>query len=308
MISHPARVGLHWIPLILLVFSGLLTSRISIADITLPQANGETLTLPGHAARIITLAPNLAELVFAAGAGERLKAVVEYSNFPAQVKQIPRIGDAFRIDLERIIEMDPDLIIAWKSGNPQTALQKLEQLGMTVWQIEITRPEEIADAVENIARAAGTENTGQVLAQQLRGKLATLQQQNADKVAVDYFYQIAPRPLYTINGQHIISRSLEICGGRNIFSDLPVLAPQIGRESVILANPQTMIAPGVSGEPPALANWQDWPRLQAVKNGSMLYLPADEISQATPRLLDSIDLACKLLDQVRKSTKQLEQE
>jgi iron complex transport system substrate-binding protein len=308
MISHPARVGLHRVLLTLLVFSGLFTTRISIADITLPQANGETLTLPGPAGRIITLAPNLAELVFAAGAGERLKAVVEYSNFPTQVKQIPRIGNAFRIDLERIVELDPDLVIAWKSGNPQTALQKLEQLSITVWQIEITRPEEIADAVENIARAAGTENTGLALAQQLRDKLANLQKQNAHKVPVDYFYQIAPRPLYTINGQHIISRSLEICGGRNIFSDLPVLAPQISRESVILANPQTMIAPGVSGELPALANWQDWPRLLAVKNNSMLYLPADEISQATPRLLDSIDLACKLLDEVRKTTEQLEQE
>lgn len=307
MISHPARVGLRRVLLILLVFSGLLTSRISIADIVLPQANGATLTLPGPATRIITLAPNLAELVFAAGAGEHLKAVVEFSNFPTQMKQIPRIGNAFRIDLERIIELEPDLVIAWKSGNPQTALQKLEQLGVTVWQIEITRPEEIADAVENIARAAGTENTGQILAQQLRRKLANLQQQNAHKVPVDYFYQIAPRPLYTINGQHIISRSLEICGGRNIFSDLAVLAPQISRESVILADPQTMIAPEIAGNPPALAVWQEWPRLQAVKNGALLYLPVDEISQATPRLLDSIDLACKLLDEVRKTTRQLEQ-
>ena len=124
-------------------------SASSSADITLLQANGEILTLPNPATRIITLAPNLAEMVFAAGAGAQLKAVVEYSNFPAQVTQIPRVGDAFRIDLERIIELNPDLVIAWKSGNPQTALQKLQQLGITVWQIEITRPEEIADRGEH---------------------------------------------------------------------------------------------------------------------------------------------------------------
>ena len=289
------------------VFVGLVTAQTSFAGITLPQANGETLTLSTPAERIITLAPNLAELVFAAGAGAQLKAVVEYSNFPAQVKQIPRIGDAFRIDLERVVELEPDLVIAWRSGNPQTALQKLELLGTTIWQIEITRPEEIADAVENISRAAGTQSIGQPVARQLRSKLADLRHQNADKPPVGFFYQIAPRPLYTINGRHIISRSLEVCGGVNIFSELPTLAPQISRESVIVANPRTMIAPEISGDPPALAIWQDWPRLQAVQNKTMLYLPADEISQATPRLLDSIDLACKLLDQVRNTTQQVEE-
>ncbi len=297
----PARVVFNRLLFTLVTFAGLSTARVSVADITLPQANGETLTLNAPAGRIITLAPNLAEMVFAAGAGEHLKAVVEYSNFPTQVLQIPRIGDAFRIDLERIVELEPDLVIAWKSGNPQTALQKLEQLGITVWQVEITRPEEIADTVENISFAAGTQAIGQDVAGRLRSKLALVQQQNASKTPVSYFYQIAPRPLYTINGQHIISHSLAVCGGENVFSELPTLAPQISRESVILANPQAMIAPEISGDPPALSVWQDWPQLQAVQNKAMLYLPADEISQATPRLLDSIELACKLLDQVRRN-------
>jgi len=272
------------------------------ADIDLQQANGETLNLSAPATRIITLAPNLAELVFAAGAGEYLKAVVDYSDFPAAVSQIPRIGDAFRIDLERIVELQPDLVIAWKSGNPQAALQKLEQLGITVWQMEITRPEEIADAVESISLAAGTHDHGQVLARQMRSRLAALVQQNTGKTPVEFFYQIAARPLYTINGQHIISRSMELCGGRNVFSNLQSLAPQVSRESVLLADPQAMIAPEIPAEPPALQHWKEWPRLQAVQNSAMLYLPADDISRAAPRLLDSIELACRLLDEVRAHT------
>ena len=306
MSLHPARVHFPWPLLTGFVFFGLLTAQTCVAGITLPQANGETLTLARPAERIITLAPNLAELLFAAGAGSHLQAVVEYSNFPIQVSQLPRVGDAFRIDLERILEFEPDLVIAWGSGNPQTALQKLKQLGITVWQIEITRPEDIAKVVENMSRAAGTEVEGLVVARLLRGRLAHLQRQNSNKTPVDYFYQIAARPLYTINGQHIISRSLEICGGVNVFSDLPALAPQINRESVILANPQVMIAPETSGEAPALQEWQEWPRLQAIENNNMIYLPADEISQATPRLLDSIDLACRLLDEVRTTIKQVE--
>ncbi len=307
MTNCPARAIVGRLILTLVVFLGPGAVQVSFAAINLLQANGETLTLPGPAERIITLAPNLAELVFAAGAGEHLVAVVEYSNFPEQAAKIPRIGDAFRIDLERIFELKPDLVIAWKSGNPQTALQKLQQLGITVWQVEITSPEEIADTVDNISRAAGTQDTGGEKAGKLRSRLEVLQKENAGKTPVDYFYQVAPQPLYTINGQHIISRSLATCAGRNIFSELPVLAPRVSRESVIFANPQVMIAPGIPGDPPALLAWQDWPRLQAVQNGALLYLPADEISQATPRLLDSIDLACKLLDEVRNTRIQMEE-
>jgi len=272
------------------------------AEIQLAQANGEILTLPVPAQRIITLAPNLAELVFAAGAGKQLKAVVEYSNFPAPVTGLPKVGNAFRIDLERIIELEPDLIIAWKSGNPQTALQKLAQLGFVVWQIEITRPEEIADTLESISYAAGTEAIGLPAAAKFRDKLTYLRQQNTDKPRIEYFFQITARPLYTVNGQHIISLSLAICGGHNVFSDLATLAPQVSRESVILADPQVMIATEIAGQPPSLDVWRDWPRLQAVQKNTMLYLPADEISQAAPRLLDSIELACKLLDEIRSAT------
>ena len=307
MSGSPVRVNIFRTLLSLVILSGLVVAQASFAAITLTQANGESLVLPGPARRIITLAPNLAELVFAAGAGDRLKGVVEYSNFPAQVSQLPRVGDAFRIDLERIIELNPDLVIAWSSGNPQTALHKLTQLGIVVWQVEITHPNEIANTVDNIARAAGTQVIGDARALQLRNKLTDLQQKYAGKLPVDYFYQVASRPLYTINGLHIISRSLEICGGRNVFSDLPVLAPQVSRESVIVANPQVMIAPQTPGDPPALLGWQEWPQLQAVQNDSMFYLSADEISQATPRLLESIDLACKLLDEARSLTRQLEE-
>lgn len=276
----------------------------AVAEIQLTQAGGESLNLPETADNIITLAPNLAELVFAAGAGKKLRAVVEYSNFPAAVKKLPRVGDAFRIDLERIIEIQPDLIIAWKSGNPQTALQKLEQLGFVVWQIEITQPDEIADTLESIAHAAGTEKHGLVAAQQLRDRLKRLRQNNANKLPLEYFFQIAAKPLYTVNGEHLISRGLEICAAENIFSASPILAPQVSRESVILADPRVMISTDIKGQAPSLDVWLDWPRLQAVKSQSLLYLPADVISQASPRFLDGIELACKLLDEVRQNIHQ----
>lgn len=307
MTPYPGRGTLLSLVITSICLLTLLIPQPCMADISLPQANGDILKLPVPAERIITLAPNLAELLFAAGAGDKLEAVVEYSNFPTQVADIPRVGDAFRIDLERIISLKPDLVIAWSSGNPQTALKKLQDLGITVLQVEVLRPEEIADAVEILARAAGTEDTGMRVATRLRQKLTQLHRDNRNKPVVDYFYQVAARPLYTINGRHIISRGLEVCGGRNVFSDLPTLAPQISRESVVLADPTVMIAANNGEGDPALEVWQDWPRLKAVTSNNMLYLPADEISQATPRFLDSIGLACQYLDTVRQSTGQVDQ-
>jgi iron complex transport system substrate-binding protein len=301
MSGHRARWSVYRLLFVSLTFFVPLSMQQVFADITLTQAGGETLVLQSPAKRIITLAPNLAELVFAAGAGDHLLAVVEYSDFPAQVKHIPKVGDAFRIDMERIMELQPDLVIAWKTGNPQTALQKLGQLGITIWQVEIDQPAQIADTVEAIAMAAGTGAHGKLVAEKLRQRLAILVRDNAGKEPVKYFYQIAGKPLYTVNGQHIISRSLEICGGHNVFSALLSLAPQVSRESVILADPQALIAPQIPGDPPALAHWNEWPGLQAVSNKALLYLPADDISRAAPRLLDSIELACKLLDDVRRS-------
>jgi len=307
MTGPRSRAGLGRILLLLGWLFGPAAAQAADSGITLSQADGGTIKLERPADSIVTLAPNLAELVFAAGAGDRLKAVVEYSNFPPEAARIPRVGDAFRIDLERIVELNPDLVIAWRSGNPQTALDKLQQLGARVWQIEITTPGEIAGAVEAIARAAGTGTVGRARATQLRDRLAALERQNAGKTRLDYFFQISPNPLYTVNGRHIISRSLAMCGAHNVFADLPALAPPVSRESVILADPQVMIAPEIPGEAPALESWRDWPRLRAVQNGALLYLPVDEISQATPRLLNSIELACTYFDEVRSSIKRSEE-
>ncbi|MGD9021501.1 MAG: cobalamin-binding protein [Lysobacterales bacterium] len=269
------------------------------AAVVLRHSDGGELVLDDTAQRIVTLAPNLAELVFSAGAGERLVGTVEYSNFPPAARQVPRVGDAFRIDLEGVLALRPDLVIAWPSGNPPGALQKLARLGIKVWRIEIHSPEEIADSVEHIARAAGSEPTGLALATQLRQRLEALRLEHADKTPVSYFYQVSARPLYTVNGAHIISRALALCGANNVFAGLSVLAPQVSREAVVAVNPMALIAPRAANEPADLEAWRDWPAMRAVRNQALFYLPADSISQATPRLLDVLDSACRLVDEAR---------
>jgi iron complex transport system substrate-binding protein len=290
------------LPALLLTLACALPSATSAADILLTQADSSPLRLAAPAQRIITLSPHLAEGLYAAGAGERLIATVEYSEFPPAAAQLPRIGDAFRLDVERIVALRPDLVIAWDSGNPRPAVAQLRALGLAVWSVEIRAPDEIAGFIEAAGRAAGLEQQAAAVAQRLRARLEDLAVRYAKVRPLDYFYQVDVQPLYTISGQHLISRGLALCGGVNIFADQPGLAFQASRESVIAANPSAILAPlpsGPGGTADPLAAWRDWPGLAAVRNGALFLLPADEISRATPRFLNALEAACERLDQAR---------
>ncbi len=279
---------------ILLVFS-----MQSFAGISLPQADGSSLKLNAPADRLLTLSPHLAELVFAAGAGKNLVATVEYSEYPEAAASVPRIGDAFAIDVERVLALSPDLVIAWDSGNPRQAVAQLVSLGIPVWSVEIREPIEIAEVIKAIGDASGHTQAAGVAAADFQRRLNDLSRRYASMQVLDYFYQIDEKPLYTLNGEHLISKGLSLCGGHNIFHDLPGLAFQVTHESVIVADPVAMFAPVQDNEPNPLAVWLDWPGMQAVSANALFTLPADKINQATPRLLDALEIACSVLDDLR---------
>lgn len=285
--------------LVALVLSGTALPA-GASDIHLPQADGSPLRLAAPAERIVTLAPHLAEGVFAAGAGPRLLATVEYSEYPPAAADMPRIGDAFRLDIERIVALQPDLVIAWDSGNPRQAVAQLRDMGLAVWSVEIRTPAGIADFIEDVGRATDRSAAAKPVARELRRRLADLGARYEGATPVSYFYQVDVKPLFTINGEHLISRGLALCGGVNIFASEPGLAFQTSRESVIVADPRALLAPFLDGEADPLAAWRAWPGMRAVREEALLLLPADEISRATPRFLDSLELACKLMHGLRE--------
>ena len=281
---------------------GLVACGILFADgeITLEQADGSELLLPAPATRVITLSPHLTELVFAAGAGDRLIATVEFSDYPESARDVPRIGDAFRLDIERIVALRPDLVIAWDSGTPRPAVAQMRALGIPVWSVEIREPGEIADILEATGKATAEPGTAGAGAMALRQRLVGLSERYQGLDALEYFYQVGSTPLFTVNGDQLISKGLSLCGGRNIFADEPALAFQVSHESVIVADPDALFAPYQDAKPDPLMAWRDWPSMQAVRQDALFLLPADPVSRATPRFLDSLELACKLLNELRE--------
>jgi len=262
---------------------------------------GVRIDLPGPAQRIISLAPHITELLYAAGAGERIVGVVEYSNYPEAARRLPRVGDTRSLDLERIIALRPDLVIVWLKGSPQTQLDVLTALRLPIYYNEPRALDEIALTIERFGELAGTLAVAQPAAREFRTRLAALRQHYRGRDTVTVFHQIWEQPLMTVNGEHLISHVLELCGGRNVFAPLRPLVPHVVAEAVLEANPE-VIGTGGRGSPreAGLSAWYRWPQLRAIARDNVYVVDPDLISQHAPRLLDGAELICESLEAARR--------
>lgn len=248
----------------------------------------------------MTLAPHLAELLFAVGAGDLLVGVTAYTDSPDAAAKLPRVGDAFAVDQEQLAVLRPDLLLAWKSGTAAHVVDELEKQGYRVEVIETTGVEDVAEALQHIGRLTGHESQAEQVAGAFERGLEELARRHRHSAPVSVFYQVSSRPLYTINGDHYVSQLIAICGGRNIFSDLNDLAPMVDVEAVLARNPEAMLASDDSRDD-AFAVWRRWTELAANRYGNYFLLPADEIGRATPGLLQAGKTLCEALDDARRN-------
>ncbi len=252
----------------------------------------------GH--RIVSLSPHLAELVFAVGAGERLVGVSAYTDFPEAAANLPVIGDAFMLDLERMTVLNPDLLLAWQSGTPAHVIDELQSRGYRVEVIKTKSLQDIPVALRRIGSLTGQSAPANTVAEDFVAGLNVLEDLAVGAEPIKVFYQVSKRPLYTINGEHYVSQLIEICGGRNIFADLGKLAPLIGVEAVLERDPEVMLA-GEDAGPDAFDEWERWPDMAASRYGNHFLMPTAEIGRATPRLLEAGAAICNALETGRNS-------
>ena len=289
------RTGQVCLLLLLAVFT-----LAAAAEIRLTDDAGRNLILKQPARRIISLAPHLTELLFAAGAGGQTVGTVEYSDYPRAAQAIARIGDNAQLDLERIVALKPDLVVVWQNGNAQRQLEKLLSLGIPVFYNEPRRLPDIARAIEQLGRLAGTEAAALPAAREFRAREAELRGRYAGRAPVTLFFQIWDRPLLTVNGGHLISDVIQLCGGQNVFAGLKPLTPEIPTEAVLAAEPEAIVGvTAEAGQPGDLDQWKPWPRLKAVARGNLFTIGSDTISRNTPRILDGARALCEHLAAAR---------
>lgn len=254
-------------------------------------------------ARIVTLSPHLAELVFAAGAGQRLVGVSAYSDFPDEVRGLPRVGDAFLVDQEQLQLLSPDLVLAWASGTPERTIDQLRERGFRVEILRTRNLADVASALEQIGRLAGTAARASAAAERYRAGLSQLRAAHGDRDPIRVFYQISSRPIYTVNGSHYVSELIDICGGTNVFEDLGEFAPMISEEAVLAKDPEVMLTGGTNDEATAggpFDQWLHWEDLSAVRWRNLSVIDANLLGRATPRLLLAGEAVCAALDSGRR--------
>lgn len=270
------------------------------AEIVVTDVGGTRIKLTAPARRIISLAPHITELLFAAGAGDRVVGNVEYGDYPPAARAVPKVGGYSRLDLEAIVALKPDLVIGWETGNAPAAVARLRTMGLSVYLSQPNRMEDIAGELERIGKLAGTEVAANAAATAFRERYARLAARYGERPSVDVFYQIWKQPLMTVNGKQIISDAIRLCGGRNVFAALPILAPTVTVEAVIAANPEVIVASGMGDSRPEwLDDWRRWSTLAAVTGDNLYFIPPDLIQRHTPRILDGAEKLCTHLETVR---------
>lgn len=259
------------------------------------DSEGRRVSLPAPAERIVSLAPHVTEQLYAAGAGAKLVAASEYSDYPEDAKRLPRVASSGAVNLEMVLALKPDLVVAWRLEATAAALARLESLGVPVFYSEPRRLAQIPEMIEALGELAGTDRTAKPLAALLRNELARLDAAYRSRRPVSVFYQISERPLMTLGGGQFVSDAIALCGGRNIFADSALMAPVVNVESVLAADPEVILSSNNDWH----AYWRRFPGLRAVQANNLFTISSDEMHRHGPRAIEATALLCRQLDAAR---------
>jgi iron complex transport system substrate-binding protein len=280
---------------------GLLAIGAAEADVRVTDDTGAVATLASPAQRIVSLAPHATELLFAAGAGARIVGVMSGSDFPPAAAQLPIVGTASALDLERILALRPDLIVTWPYTTP-TQVDVLRGQDIPVFTTNPRTIDGIARDIERLGVLAGSSVAADEAAHEFRSRLAVLAARAAGKVVVRVFYQVSDVPLYTVGGDHLITRALELCGAQNIFASLTLPAPEISVEAVLAARPDAIVAGTAAAVTPTwLAQWKRWRETAAVRGNRLFVVDANLLHRPGPRFVDGVQQLCDVVERARDS-------
>ena len=261
---------------------------------------GRMITLASPARRIISLAPHVTELLFAAGAGDRIVATTRFSDYPPAALDIPRIGDSFVIDAERVLALKPDLIVVWLHGNSEGQIEQMRKLGIPVFSSEPRRLAHIGSTLRRFGTLTGNEAAAETAAQAFERNVAALRERYRGRSVVRVFYQIAERPLLTINREHLIDDVLELCRARNVFSELGALTPNVTAEAVAARDPEAIVTSADEpGNKSSFSLWEKLTAMHATRKRNFIELQSDLISRQSPRIVEGAKRLCEELDRVR---------
>jgi iron complex transport system substrate-binding protein len=295
--SHPcARRAARGI-----VLACVLAACAAHAEVRVHDIDGRPVVLPQPAQRVISLAPHLTELLFAVGAGPSVAGTVAHADYPDAATRVPRVGDSALLDLERIVALQPDLVLVWRHGNSPQQLDRLAALRLPTYASEARSFADIARTLRDLGALTGHAAEAEQRAARFEAAVAELRGRYAGRPRLRVFYQIWDQPLITVNGEHLISQALALCGADNVFATQRLLTPTVSREAVAVADPDAIVAgwrDAFGGRPP-LDAWQRLSALRAARHGHLVQVDPDLLHRQSDRMVDGARELCDKLDSVR---------
>ncbi|MCL1146342.1 cobalamin-binding protein [Shewanella marinintestina] len=250
------------------------------------------------AKRIVALSPHSVEMLYAIGAGDSIVATTEYADFPEAALDIPRIGGYHGVQIERILELNPDLVVVWASGNKAEDITRIKELGFKVFDSNPDTLEAVADELESLGELTGHQAQAKQVADDYRVKLAKLRSDNFAKAEVKVFYQLWSTPLMTVAKNSWIQQIISVCHGDNVFVDSASDYPHVSLETILLKLPEVILQSQDEGNIIGV-DWSQWAEIPAVKNQHIYQLNADLLHRAAPRALLGVEALCDALDKAR---------
>lgn len=241
--------------------------------------------------RVVSLAPSLSEIVVELDSADLLVGVLDAGERPAEIANVASVGRYGQLDVERLLSLKPDLLLLWPGSVGPAQRDQLKRLGIPTFVAEPHSLDQLSAQIEAIATQLGRPERGLKLAAELRQKLAELRQRYHREVPLRVFYQVWDKPLYTVGGGQIISDALEVCGARNVFSDLTLPAPQVSIESVLQRDPEVILASDQS----QLNAWKNWPQVAAVKQQQLLLITDKGLERPSGQMIGATAKLCQLI-------------
>ena len=251
--------------------------------------------------RIIALSPHSVEILFLLGAGDRIVGTTMFAHYPAAAKDIPRVGGHTGIQIDRVLELEPDLVIAWEGGNPEKDLIRITQLGLALYKSSTKNLEGIPDEIERIGALIGLKEEGLLQATRYRERLTAIRTNYANRAPVSCFYQLWSKPLRAMAKGSWINQMFEGCGAKNIFNDPGQDYPQVSMEVVIESKPEVIVVPTHHGGEISVELWRGWPEIPAVANDNIVFFDGDLLHRFSYRTLDGMQQVCDKFQTIRAS-------
>lgn len=259
---------------------------------------GRRIDIPSVPKRIVSLAPNITETLFALGLDEEIVGVTMFSTYPEEARMKPKVGSYINISLEKVIALNPDLIIATADGNKKEIVLQMEGLGFPVYTINPEDFDDIFETIMNIGRITGKESSAKTLVRDLEQRVETIVSLTRDIEKPRVFLQIGIDPLVSVGKNTIHTKLITLAGGISVTGDVEMQYPRLSIENVIFKKPDIIIVSSMKrggNFERVRSQWKKWTDIPAVQNDRIHIINSDLTDHSSPRIVEGLEELLRII-------------